>query len=53
MFRRVRLWHRLATGFLVKAFMERIGVPGTAPSASATALDRVLPPSGEALPLVL
>ncbi|MBD1543445.1 lysophospholipase [Arthrobacter sp. IA7] len=53
MFRRVGLWHRLATGFLMKAFLERTGVPGAGPSASTAALDRVLPPSGEALPLVL
>ncbi|MFC9351063.1 alpha/beta hydrolase [Arthrobacter sp. NPDC057013] len=53
MLRRVGLWHRLATGFLMKAFTERTGVPGGGPSASAAALDRVLPPSGSALPLVL
>jgi alpha-beta hydrolase superfamily lysophospholipase len=53
MLRRVGLWHRLATGFLMKAFTERNGVPGAGSSASAAALDRVLPPSGEALPLVL
>jgi alpha-beta hydrolase superfamily lysophospholipase len=53
MLRRVGLWHRLATGFLMKAFTERTGVPGAGSSASAAALDRVLPPSGSALPLVL
>ncbi|MFE5835922.1 alpha/beta hydrolase [Arthrobacter sp. NPDC056493] len=53
MLRRVGLWHRLATGFLMKAFTERTGVPGAGSPASAAALDRVLPPSGEALPLVL
>ncbi|MFE4836541.1 alpha/beta hydrolase [Arthrobacter sp. NPDC056691] len=53
MLRRVGLWHRLATGFLMKAFTERTGFPGAGSPASAAALDRVLPPSGEALPLVL
>jgi pimeloyl-ACP methyl ester carboxylesterase len=53
MLRRVRLWHRLATGFLMKAFMEKTGTPMSGSSASAAALDRVLPPSAESLPLVL
>jgi len=64
MLRRVWLWHRLATGFLMKAFAERTGlsgagVPGAVSStpaaalASTAALDRVLPPSDESLPVVL
>ena len=65
MVRRVWLWHRLATGFLMKAFAERARtsgevVPGAGSSAasaaalaSATALDKVLPPSDESLPVVL
>lgn len=64
MLRRVWLWHRLATGFLMKAFAERTGfsgagVPEAGSSASAAALasvvalDKVLPPSDDSLPLVL
>jgi alpha-beta hydrolase superfamily lysophospholipase len=62
MLRRVWLWHRLATGFLMKALAERIGVAGegvhragssASVLAAAAALDRVLPPSDESLPIVL
>ena len=53
MFRRVRLWHTLATGFLMKAFLERDRRSRGRVLASAAALDRLLPPSGGALPLVL
>jgi alpha-beta hydrolase superfamily lysophospholipase len=64
MLRRVWLWHRLATGFVMKAFMERIrpsgeggpaeaSSPSRAAAASVVALDKVLPPSAESLPLVL
>lgn len=41
MFRRVRLWHALATGFIMKAFVEATG-SGPAPSR---ALDELLPAS--------
>ena len=39
MFRRVRLWHALATGFIMKAFGEATG----AGPASSRALDELLP----------
>lgn len=41
MVRRVRLWHSLATGFVLKAFAERTGA---APAATRT-LDKLLPPA--------
>ena len=41
MVRRVRLWHTLATGFVMKVFAERIGI--TYPASRA--LDKLLPPS--------
>jgi dienelactone hydrolase len=41
MVRRVGLWHALATGFVMKAFAERVGF---AHPASHT-LDKLLPPS--------
>jgi alpha-beta hydrolase superfamily lysophospholipase len=41
MFRRVRLWHALATGFVMKAFRE---ATGSGP-ASSHALDQLLPAS--------
>lgn len=41
MFRRVRLWHALATGFIMKAFGEATG----AGPASSRALDELLPAS--------
>ncbi|MFC7849110.1 alpha/beta hydrolase [Arthrobacter sp. NPDC057388] len=62
MLRRVWLWHRLATGFLMKAFAERTGLagegaPGAGSSApvpaAAAALDKVLPPSDGSLPALL
>lgn len=58
MLRRVWLWHKLATGFVMKAFAERTGlagegVPGAVSSASVAALERVVPPSDGSLPLVL
>lgn len=58
MLRRVWLWHKLATGFVMKAFAERTGlagegVSGAGSSASVAALERVVPPSDGSLPLVL
>jgi alpha-beta hydrolase superfamily lysophospholipase len=41
MIRRVRLWHTLATGFVMKSFAERIGF--TYPGSGS--LDRILPAS--------
>ena len=41
MFRRVRLWHALATGFIMKSFSEATG----AGPASSRALDELLPAS--------
>lgn len=41
MFRRVRLWHALATGFIIKAFAEATG----AGPISSRALDELLPAS--------
>lgn len=41
MIRRVRLWHALSTGFVMKAFCERIGTTDSA----ARSLDEVLPES--------
>ena len=52
MFRRVRLWHTLATGFLMKAFSDRTGTAGAKPSSAAAALDRLVPPAGD-VPVVL
>ncbi|MDR6557172.1 alpha-beta hydrolase superfamily lysophospholipase [Arthrobacter pascens] len=45
MFRRVRLWHTLATGFLMKAFGERDGTPADRAARQAGAFDRLVPPS--------
>lgn len=53
MIRRVRLWHTLATGFLLKAFSERSGVPAEAPLKSVASLDRLVPPSARTFPAVL
>jgi alpha-beta hydrolase superfamily lysophospholipase len=53
MFRRVRLWHTLATGFLMKAFSEKTGLAGATPSAPAAALDRLMPSPAGNLPVVL
>ncbi|MFJ5694276.1 alpha/beta hydrolase [Arthrobacter sp. NPDC093125] len=53
MFRRVRLWHTLATGFLLKAFSEDTGIawnPGLRPAA---AFDRLVPAAGRKIPAVL
>lgn len=53
MFRRVRLWHTLATGFLMTAFIEKTGTHAGRPPAPAAALERLLPPSAQAIPEVL
>ena len=45
MFRRVRLWHTLATGFLIQAFGERAGTPAVRAARQAGAFDRLVPPS--------
>lgn len=53
MFRRVRLWHTLATGFLMKSFSDKTGLAGAKPSAPAAALDRLMPSPAGNLPVVL
>ncbi|MGZ4663296.1 MAG: alpha/beta hydrolase [Arthrobacter sp.] len=50
MFRRVRLWHNLATGFLLKAFSETTGVELP---ATVGRLESSLPASSTTLPVVL
>jgi alpha-beta hydrolase superfamily lysophospholipase len=47
MIRRVRLWHTLATGFVMKSFAERTGF--TYPGSGT--LDRILPPSAKEVSL--
>ena len=50
MFRRVRLWHALATGFLLKAFGEAAGVEiGGGPAR----FDALLPATAPGIPVVL
>lgn len=50
MFRRVRLWHALATGFVLKAFGESAGVDtGSGPAR----LDALLPATAPGVPVVL
>lgn len=50
MFRRVRLWHALATGFVLKAFGESAGVDtGGGPAR----LDALLPATAPGVPVVL
>jgi hypothetical protein len=53
MFRRVRLWHTLATGFLLKAFAERAGIPDDRAVRAAIAFDRLVPPAAGTMPAVL
>ena len=53
MFRRVHLWHTLATGFLLKAFSEDTGKPWTPGLRPAAAFDRLVPAAGRAVPAVL
>lgn len=53
MFRRVRLWHTLATGFLLKAFGERVGIPDGRTVRPVIAFDRLVPPAAGTMPAVL
>lgn len=53
MFRRVRLWHILATGFLLEAFREDTGIPRNSGLRPAAAFDRLVPAAGRAVPAVL
>jgi alpha-beta hydrolase superfamily lysophospholipase len=50
MFRRVRLWHALATGFVLRAFSETTGaqIP-----VGASRLDELLPATADGIPVVL
>lgn len=50
MFRRVRLWHALATGFVLKAFSETTGADI---GGSASRLEELLPATADAIPVVL
>lgn len=50
MFRRVRLWHNLATGFVLKAYGERAGVEVV---GRAGRLDGLLPETAAGIPVVL
>jgi alpha-beta hydrolase superfamily lysophospholipase len=50
MFRRVRLWHKLATGFVLKAYGERAGVEV---DGRAARLDALLPETAAGIPVVL
>lgn len=49
MFRKVRLWHTLATGFVLKAFAETTG----AEIGSAARFDALLPAASPGIPVVL
>jgi pimeloyl-ACP methyl ester carboxylesterase len=53
MFRRARLWHTLATGFLLKAFGEDAGIPCGNGMRAAAAFDRLVPAAGTVSPAVL
>jgi len=53
MFRRVRLWHTLATGFLLKAFSEDTDVALSTSFRPAAAFDRLVPAAGRKIPAVL
>jgi alpha-beta hydrolase superfamily lysophospholipase len=50
MFRRVRLWHNLATGYVLKAFCERSGVE---PGAGPARIEALLPETPAGIPVVL
>jgi hypothetical protein len=50
MFRKVRLWHALATGFVLKAFAE---TTGREPGGDAARLDALLPATPPGIPVVL
>lgn len=50
MFRKVRLWHALATGFVLKAFAE---TTGREPGGDAARFDALLPATPPGIPVVL
>ena len=50
MFRKVRLWHTLATGFVLKAFAESTGAET---GSSAARFDALLPATSPGIPVVL